>query len=68
LVVEHTFHDKIEEEVNKGGKLPPPQRIALWSSTLSNIIKNMDDDELAKYTVLAERWKAEGPPKEIQRR
>jgi len=28
----------------------------------------MDDDEMARYTVLAEKWKAEGPPKEIQRR
>lgn len=67
-MVEHVFHDRIEEEVNKAGKISPHERIARWQTTLSKIIDDMDPDELAKYTVLAEKWKAEGPPKDIQRR
>jgi hypothetical protein len=68
LVVDHIFHDQIKEEVNKLGELPPYERIAKWASALTKIISEMNEEDLAKYSVLAKKWKAEGPPKEIQRR
>ena len=68
LVVAHFHRQQIDEALEELGPLTPPQRIAKWSTVVSDIIKSLDKDKLAKYAVIAEKWKAEGPSKEVQRR
>jgi hypothetical protein len=68
LVVGHIFHEKIKEEVEKYDPLPPKQRITRWAIELTNVINGLSEDELKKYALVAEKWKAEGPPEEIKRR
>ena len=68
LVVAHFFHDQIEDTVNGLGHLAPKQRIAKWASTLTEVIKTLDDEELAKYAVILEKWKTEGPPEKVKRK
>ena len=68
LVAAHFHQQQIDEALAKLEPLTPPQRIAKWSTVLSDIIKSLDEDELAKYAVIAEKWKAEGPSVEVQRR
>jgi hypothetical protein len=68
LVINHTFHDKIEEMVNQLGPLDPRERITQWAIALSEVCKSLDDAEVARYGVIAEKWNKEGPPKDIQRK
>jgi len=66
--VAHFYRDQLEKTLEESGPLTPAKRIAKWSLVLSDIIKNLDEAELAKYTVMAEKWRTEGPSKEVQRR
>lgn len=68
LVIDHLFHTDIEKAVEKHGEMPPNQRIAIWASELSNLIGGLSEEDMAKYSVMAKKWNAEGPPENIQRR
>jgi hypothetical protein len=68
LVAAHFFHDKVEEAVNKLGPLDPHKRIAKWAVALSEVIKDLAPEELAKFRVLADKWNKEGPPKDVRRK
>ena len=68
LVIDHLFHDKIEALLKEAGPMNPHARIGKWQSTLSELIGGLSKEELAKYEIMAEKWRSEGPPKEIQMR
>ena len=68
MVVQHELRDKIEEKVNALGPLDPRVRISKWASAVTEVINEMDEDELAKYQVKADEWRNKGPPKAIQRK
>jgi hypothetical protein len=67
-MVDHLHHDEIEKQVNALGPLNPHERIAKWASTVTLISNALNEEDRRRYTMMAERWNAEGPPKEIKRR
>ena len=68
LVAAHFHKKEIDETLEKEfGDLAPNQRIAKWANILTGIMSELDSVTLNRYSVLAENWKKEGPPREIQR-
>ena len=67
LVIAHEYHDEIEKEVTAAGNFEPAERIAKWATVLSEKCDALSNEELMIYALLAEEWKAKGPPPEVKR-
>jgi phage terminase large subunit-like protein len=55
LVVDHIWHDEIEEAVNASGITNPHQHIAKWSKAVTEKFNSLTSEEQAEYAVIAEQ-------------
>ena len=56
------------EAVKAHGPLAPQQQIGKWASALTEKWESLPEEDKAKYAVLAEQWREQGPPPEVKRR
>ena len=66
MVVDHLFHDEVEARVVK---LAPSSAnwIGTWQESVSAVLGRLaDEGKLAEYSLIAENWNKNGPPKEVQ--
>ena len=68
LVADHLYHEEIQQAVEAFSDLTPKQKIGKWAACLTDKINSLPDDERAKLAVLAEQWRAKGPPEEFKHR
>ena len=64
LVADFYHHDEITEAF----KANPEPGIGKWQHLLSEKWNSLPDEQKARYGVIAEQWKEQGPPPEVRRR
>ena len=67
-VVDYLFHKELEERMKQYESLPSTEKIGKWARELSDLIDGLSEEEMAKYTLMAEAWRKQGPPEELQRK
>lgn len=65
LVAGFFHHDEIKEAYDADES---DQGIGKWQTALSNKWQSLSEAQKTKYTVIAEQWREQGPPPEVQRR
>ena len=67
-VVGYLYHDEMEKRMKQYDSLPSKKKIGKWALELSDLIEGLSEEDMAKYTLMAEEWRNQGPPEELQRK